>query len=311
VADQPQDQLTLPKTDAGLLFRLEMWATNVLLGYWWVVAVALVVVLAGVAIYGFWDSQNTATQRAIASRTETVARRVDLALIDRQKLKAFSDQRFARIEWSPSFEEQEIGWPPVLRAPLGTVLDNFGRDDVAREPVLVEAGDELLGIARAGGSTAEAAHAALLAAEFYRIAGAADSRVKALEQARGARPATLRFSAESALAQIALADGDLARAESLLRPWIDAKHGWHGQKAALDLAEAYRDADRKADAVLVLKQIKQLWPVTVYVDEVDAFLEDLGEGAPPTGIPGIDLPMDLAPGETFELTVPGAPGSGG
>ena len=50
MADQPQDQLSLPKSDAGLLFRLEMWATNAILGYWWVLVVARVAVLAVVIV---------------------------------------------------------------------------------------------------------------------------------------------------------------------------------------------------------------------------------------------------------------------
>ena len=44
------NELTVPKPDAGMAFRMEMWATNALLGYWWVlvgIIVALCPVVTG------------------------------------------------------------------------------------------------------------------------------------------------------------------------------------------------------------------------------------------------------------------------
>ena len=319
MADQPQDQLSLPKSDAGLLFRLEMWATNAILGYWWVLVVAIVAVLAVVGVYGFWDGYVTSQQKELAARVETVTRKVDAALLDREKLTTFREQRGLRIVWSPSFEDQEVAWPPVVRIPLEAALREFGREGVEREPVLVEAADELVGIAKSGGTTAQAAQAALLAAELYRIAGNAESRVAALEVARTATEPTLRFSAEAALAQAALSRGDLPAAEALLRPWITEKNGWFGQKAAMDLAAAYRAADRDGDAIATLQELKQIWPTTSFVDEVEDQLEQLGAATLPAGDapagdgapqPVIDVPVDLAPGEAVQFEVPGGTGSG-
>ena len=39
------NELTVPKPDAGMAFRMEMWATNALLGYWWVLVGIIVAVL--------------------------------------------------------------------------------------------------------------------------------------------------------------------------------------------------------------------------------------------------------------------------
>lgn len=316
MAEQPQDQLSLPKTDAGLLFRVEMFTTNLLLGYWWVLVVAVVIVLAGVAIYGFYDSQQTATQRALAAKVERITRKIDAKLIDRSQVQAFREERGQRIEWSPSFEDQEIRYPPVLRVPLEAMLADFAIEDVEQEPILTEIADELLAVAQTSPSTAGGAHAALLGAELYRLADKPDGRVTALELAERAGDPTFRFSAQGALAQIAASEGDVERAESILRPWITQENGYFGQKAALDLARIYRYSDRQGDAIATLQELKQIWPATAFIDPVDDELEAMGAAPEPASdesAPGIDVPVDLEPGETREIVAPApAPaGSGG
>lgn len=301
MADQPQDQLSLPKTDAGILFRLEMWATNAILGYWWIGVIAIVSVLAGVAIYAFVDGQQTASQRKFATQIEQVTRRVDRALIDRSKIAKFTEERRYRVAWTPSFEAQEIAWPPVLRLPLDTMLRDFGNDEADHQAVLTEAGDELLAIAAAAGGTAGGAQAALLAAELYRIAEQPEARRKALDKARTARAPTLRFSAESALAQLELSQGNLDAAEAILRPWIDERHGWFGQKAAFDLARAYSANDRKGDAVATLQDLQTRWPTTVFVDDIEDELEALGEGGSKLLDGALDGALEIAPGDSIEL----------
>jgi predicted negative regulator of RcsB-dependent stress response len=277
VAEHSDDQLTLPKTDAGWLFRMEMFATNAILGYWWVLVIGVVLTLASVAVYGFWDSQRVATQRNVAAEVEQVRHRLEGAVLDRQKFEAFRTERGVRMVWSPGFEDQEYAIPPVVRIPLEDALREFGREGVDAAPVLVEHGDALLKIAQAHRGSTQGAHAALFAAELYRIADQQDSRRKALELAAAHRSGAIKFSAESALAHAALTEGDLATAETLLRPWIAQNKGVFGQRAALELARAYRSHDRAGDAIATLQEIKQLWPATAYIDEVDDELEVLQE----------------------------------
>lgn len=279
MADQPDNELSLPKTDAGTLFRLEMWATNVFLGYWWVLVVAIVAILAGVAIYGFWDSQQTATQRGLASRTEAALRKVDAQLIDHAAVREQYDTRGARVLWSPSFDNQEPRIPPIVTVPLEVMLAEFGLEGVDPEPVLIEVADELMVVARDGGASAGGAHAALIAAELYRLANQAEPRAAALEKARKARGRPQRFSAELALAKLAFSSGDLAGGESILRPWITESNGFFGQHAALELARAYRRADRSGDAITTLQELQQLWPTSVFADDIEDELEALGHGS--------------------------------
>ena len=84
----------------------------------------------------------------------------------------------------------------------------------------------------------------------------------------------------------------------MLRPWISESKGFFGQKAALELARAYRRADRSGDAITTLQEIQQIWPASVFGDDIDDELDALGHGS--AGEPGLDLAPDMAPAMELE-----------
>ncbi|TVQ93169.1 MAG: hypothetical protein EA397_05185 [Deltaproteobacteria bacterium] len=301
MAELPDDDLTLPKTDAGLLFRLEMWATNVLLGYWWVGVAAVVIILAAVGIYGIYDNQTTQTQRELATRTESAIRKIDRALIDRRAVREYYEQTGTRLLWAPGYDDMEIRYPITMQVPLEIMMIEFGLEDVDPEPILIEVADELMVIARDGGASAGGAQAALHAAELYRLAEQHEPRRAALDKARQARQSVHRFSAELALAQLELSAGNLDAAEAILRPWIKPQHGFFGQHAALQLARAYRRADRKGDAIATLQELQQIWPASVFADDIDDEYQAMGEVNAAAAVDGDEEPaleLELAPDDT-------------
>lgn len=74
MANPPNEQIPMVKPDAGAAFRAEMWATNMLMGYWWVLAGAVGAILAGTLIYGYWQSSETEAAREMFGESQAVER---------------------------------------------------------------------------------------------------------------------------------------------------------------------------------------------------------------------------------------------
>jgi len=68
VSDTRSD-LSLPKQEAGLLFRAEMATTSFFLGYWKHLATVIVLGLLGILIYGQYDANWRRHQRAMTAQT--------------------------------------------------------------------------------------------------------------------------------------------------------------------------------------------------------------------------------------------------
>jgi hypothetical protein len=297
VAEKSDQPLTVNTPDAGAAFRVEMFMQNVVLGYWWVVAIAIGIVLASVAVYGFWDSSRTSAQRSVSAETAAVVDRIEAQLIDSERLDEFAKTRGLRFVVVPSWDDMHPDRPIRYDVALETALAEFGKEGVERESILTEGADELLAIhARSSGPAA--AHAALLAAELYRLAGNEESRVRALEAARDADNVPVRFGADVNLAQRAASAGDLATADAQLRPWIVKDRGFFGQQAALELGGMYEAADRAGDAQAIYAELRQIWPASPLLDQVDERLEAMGVAAPGEGsAPPTDDGLDDAGNE--------------
>jgi len=308
VADSPND-LTVPKTDAGMAFRMEMWATNAILGYWWVLVGVIVAVLMGVAIYGFWDNVVTSGQRQASAQTQAVLRKVQDKLLDSEAILAMEQAptqdggmvRVRQIQVTPAFAGRPS--PGINALPLAMALERFPREGVEQGPVLTEGGDAMMAVYNANSGVA-AHQAALYAAELYDLAGDDASERKALEAAASASAAPIRYAAQARMAMDAVAAGDAETVESLLRPWVKEENGHFGQQAAYDLGRAYEALDRPNDAEAAYRELLNTWTVTPFRDMVDARLEIMGvdtvpldEPAAPDGTEGEGAGQGSAPAD--------------
>lgn len=310
MAEKSDQPLTVNTPDAGAAFRFEMFLQNVVLGYWWVAATAIVIMLAAVAVYGFWDSSHASAQRTTSAETEDIVERVELALIDREGLERGIDTRTFQVVVVPGWNDFHAGRSLRIDIPLEAALEQSPKADADPEAVLTEAGDELMAVSGRGSGVA-AAHAALLAAEMYRLAGVEDGQTKALEAAKAFDMPPVAFGADAALAQRAAAGGDLPGADALLRPWIREGRGFFGQQAAFDLGTLYEAADREGDAQAIYEELRQIWPASPLLDQVDARLDAMGVTAPTGEGAPIDAPADAPTGEGTPTDAPADAPAGG
>lgn len=311
MADQGSNDLTIPKSDAGLAFRLEMWASNTILGYWWVLALAIAAILAGVAIYAIWDGTNTSSQRRTSLESAVALSDLSEAVLDEDKLR---EREFVQTENGPFRQFQFVptlgyadmdasGYPPKVYIPLASATETFGKDDGNRESALIDGADRMMK-AYNGGSGLAADHAALQAAQLYSLAGNDEGRDKALAAARQSGDSNVRFAAEAQLAAMAVAAEDVAGAEALLRPWISEENGFSGQRAAMALGEIYEGADRAGDAEAVYRELLATWPLSSLGDAARDRLESMGLEVEPAPSPD-DTPTDATP--TDETPAEGEP----
>lgn len=299
MADSPDD-LSVPQPDAGVAFRLEMWATNALLGYWWVLVAAVVAVLAGVLIYGFWDNSVTEAERAASRKVDDVMMALRTELIDPDAVLKYEQVqgsdgqpfRWGHVILTLSYTDEQA--PSRSYIPLEAALDRFKRDGVEAAPVLVEAGDRLMAI-HAGEGGISGYQAALYAAELYRLGDNPDAEQKALESAANAPVPEIAYPAASRLAVRTADAGDIAAAEATLRPWTDEEKGWWAQQATYDLGRIYQAAGRASDAEATYRDLLNTWQATPLRDAIDARVEEMGVDS---------VPLEPAEGEAAEGDAP-------
>lgn len=294
-----QQDLSVPKAEAGLAFRLEMWASNAILGYWWVLVAAVAVILAGVAIYGFVESSMTNAQVEASTQTARIMAELEAKVLDQDSISELEKMpgqdgsmvRVRQIVVTPTWSGIEA--PTRTMIPFGAALEQFAEEDVDAPAVLTEAGDALLAVHGAN-SGAAAHHAALLGAELYRLAGDAEAEGKALEAARGASAPAQRYAAEARLAWRSVEAGDVDAAAGVLRLWIKKENGWFGQQAAFDLGRVYQASDRAGDAEAAYRELLNTWPATPLRELTETRLEEMGVDVVPMEEP-VEIPMDGAP----------------
>lgn len=313
MAEQPPNELTVPKVDAGAAFRLEMWAANLFLGYWWVAVVAAVALLVGAAIYGFWLSSYSSAQRSASAEIAAVVEGVEKDLVDIERIQALIHERI-----DPSAGAQVMVMdrgrrptvPPVQLVPLEAALEEFKKPDADAKARLATAGDELMAIA-ARSSGAAAANAAALAGEFYRLAESPESQKKAWDAARASGIAVFAYSADAAQAAALAEAGDIAAADALLRPWIAEEKGYQGQRAAYELGILHAAAGDIGNAEATWNELRTTWPASPLLDDVDERLEKLGKSKPPAA-PTAPTEGTVTPeGPGGGTPAPPVPGTGG
>jgi tetratricopeptide (TPR) repeat protein len=215
------DDLDLKPARAGTLFRLEMFTTNFLLGYWKqlvaVVVVFLVMILA-------WGQYNDITRR---NQRETAARIAE-----------------------------RLG---ELSQPLPYVAEAIAKGEEVDTAKLEEVADGLIAIGN-GASRAARVEAYLTAAELYRLADLPDKQRSALTQAVESGEGILGYSASAALANLELAEGDGDASVQRLRELVRSSEGYLAEQAQIDLALALEHLGRKDEAAQVYDEFLQQFP---------------------------------------------------
>lgn len=236
---EPKDQeLDLQPGEAGLAFRAEMAATQVLLGYWKVAVALLIAGLLGVLFYGQYVSWVQRTQRHLAAQIAEVERELPVALVQIP-------------------EAQQAG------------------DATITAELLSSTAEKIEAVARAGAGPASV-EGLLKAAELYRLAGAPDRQRAALEAGAGDARGVLTFAVEGALANLDLEQGRGEDAVRRLQTLMDTSDGYLGQQAAMDLGMALEHLGRSAEADQVYARFLETWPDSARSEEVHARRARLG-----------------------------------
>lgn len=259
----PQDALggglELPKAEAGVAFKAEMAATNLLLGYWMHALVLVVVGLVAVLLWGTWSSHVLSEQRRISAEISEVER--------------------------------------VLTAPLPLLQEEVSAGRVQRTDLMAPA-DAMANVAGAA-SGAGAVEGWLKAAELYRLAGNVERQRATLESAVAAADKdVLGYAAEAGLANLDLEQGKSAEAVDRFTRMRDEYPGILGQNAALDLGLSLQHLGRTDEAARVYEAFLVKWPDSPHADDVRKRQGTLGVAAAPAPAapapPAPDGP--LAPG---------------
>jgi hypothetical protein len=234
-----EDDLDLKPARAGLLFRAEMFTTNVLLGYWRVFVSVVVVVLLAILLYGQYRTWNRRSQRGTAAEVA-------------QALAA-------------------------LPAPVEELPARIASGEAIDPATLVKTADEVVALAESGRGTARA-EGLLLASELYRIAGQTDQQRAALDAATTSARRVLAFAAEEGLANIDLAGGKGDEAVARLRKLAEGD-SFLAEQATIDLGLALEHLGRTDEAAKVYADFLTRWPDSPRTDRVQERQSRLGQGA--------------------------------
>lgn len=224
-----EDDLDLKPADAGAMFRLEMFATNVLLGYWKHMVGLVVVVLLGVLLFGQYRDYTRRTQRAASAAISAELSKLPAAV--------------------PSLSESHA---------RGETLDVAKIEGVADEIVKIVGGAS--GTARVEGL--------LTTAELYRLSGKTDKQRSSLTDAADSSSGVLRFMAESALANLELNQGEGDAAVSRLTALAASSEGMLAEQAMLDLGLAYEHLKRNSDAEKLYTDFLTKFPESLHTEDV-------------------------------------------
>lgn len=223
--------LDLEPQDAGLAFRAEMWATDLLFRNWKQIVGAVVVVLVGVGAYGIWNNFNQSSQRATTS--------------------AIADIEAALPQDMMTLALAKAGVRP---------------DATIDEAAVREAAGKLIELSRGASGTA-AVEAALKAGELYRFVDDAAGRREALEVASNGASGVLRYAAVAGLANLDIEEGKPDEALARFRE-LRTEQPYLARQATLDLAAALESLDRHNEAVAAYDEYLATWPEASDVEDV-------------------------------------------
>jgi hypothetical protein len=232
VAEEPvQDELELKPAEAGALFKAEMFATNLVLGYWKHMVAAVLLVLLGVLAYGQYTDWYKDQQRVASAQIASA-----------------------------------LGALPAPLPELTESLATGGTVDLAQ---VEKVGDDLVGIANGTKGTARV-EALMTAAELYRMAEKADKQRQALLDASGDAKGVLAWSVQGALANLELEEGQGDAAVERLRKLAADSDGYLAEQATIDLGLALEHVGRKDEAAKVYGEFLVRFPDSKRGDQVKA-----------------------------------------
>lgn len=229
MAETRDEDLVLQPADAGAAFRMEMAASNFLLGYWKHMVAALVAVLVSVLIYGQYNSYVHRQQRGTAA---------EIAAVERD-----------------------------LPAPIAILGFQKSQGMLTSTPEQLEAAADRLEAIGAEASGAASVEARLKAAELYRLAGSPKRRTT-LEAAAGTADDVLRYAAVSGLAAMDLEEGNGDQAVARYKELMSSKDAFLAQQAAIELGLALEHLGRKDEAAQVYAEFLTRWPDAPRAGEV-------------------------------------------
>jgi tetratricopeptide (TPR) repeat protein len=299
---QPPD-LSVPGGDeAGLGFKVEMAVQNFFLGYWKHLVAIVVIGLIGTLIYGQAKSWQQGQQRAASAQIAAIE--ADLRDELAKKLDPMSQTLLEQGGYSlqgvisvigqmPPEQQQQVLMMspggsrlnmtlmtvgPEAQSVLGlttdqidTVLLFLGEPDDESRATMIKSADALVALANESGGAA-AVEALLEAAELYRVAGNADQRKVALEQAAAATDeGVLHYAAVTGLAHAELEAGQADQAITRLRDLAkgaETESPFLAQEATFELASALEEAGKADEAGQVYTEFLTKWPDSPRADDV-------------------------------------------
>lgn len=229
MAEQPDEDLVLQPADAGAAFRMEMAASNFLLGYWKHMLAALIAALLAVLFYGQYTSFVHRQQRAAASRIAEVER--------------------------------------DLPAPIALLGFQKAQDMLTTSQADLEAAGDRLDVIANETSGAASVEARLKAAELYRLAGSPKRRT-ALEAVAATADDVLGYAARAGLAALDLEEGNADQAVTRYKELMASEDGFLAQQAAIELGLALEHLGRNDEAAKVYGEFLTRWPDAPRADEV-------------------------------------------
>lgn len=221
--------LPLPQDeDAGIAFRAQMGAYDFLMRFWKEGVALVAVFLVGMLIFAFWQQGQRADQRGWTGET---------AAIEAQ-----------------------------LPDPVRFGLSSRGITDEDKATTLTVA-DKITEVAQKASGVA-AAEAWLKAAEYYRISGESAKRRAAIEAAIPHATGLLKYSAEGALANLDLEEGQGDEAVARLRKMSAELDAFLAEQATYDLAVTLEHLDRASEAMTAYDDFLARFPESSRTDEV-------------------------------------------
>ena len=251
------DDLKVIKPDAGLAFRAEMYGTNVILGYWKVIAGVIAAFLVCVLLYGQYQNWYLQKQEETSSETAHL-------------LKMFSDE-----------------YPEFIFA--GATGDGYTPLTITENPKLLKdvrlAAQKLKEIGDSG-SGSGAAYSYLMSAEFSRYAGDLELRKTALQASSnaGGLYATVAAVAE---ATIPLERGDVDGATASLAAVAESSADPVFQQwASLQRARVFKEMGKDDEAVKAYDALIAQFPDSQFIEIATTELETISaadsDGTAPT-----------------------------
>jgi len=231
VAESDDSDLQFTQAEAGLAFKSEMMAMNVLLGYWKHILGTIAFGLAGILIYGQYQNSVLRTQRTISSE-------IAVALSDLP------------------------GGLHILASVLETGIGDVNEEDISKVAArLAEIAADRNGPARV--------EALLKAAEIYRVLNDQEGQRGVLQLAASEAEGALAYASHSALANLDLEQGAGDSALARFRDLRTQSDGFFAQQATMDLALALEHLGKRDEAVQTYVEFLATWPESGFTEEAE------------------------------------------